>query len=59
VAWFDRHIVDGFMNSFAWVTNTVSLRIRGLQSGQLQQYGYVFVSGVLLLVLTFIYIITI
>ena len=44
------------MNGIAWVTNTVSDRIKGLQSGQLQKYGFVFVSGVLLLVIAFVYV---
>jgi len=57
VAWFDRHIVDGTMNGIAWVTQTVSNRIKGLQSGQLQQYGFVFVTGAVALVLFFIYLI--
>lgn len=55
IAWFDRHIVDGFMNSIAWVTNKTSEGIKGLQSGQLQKYGYVFISGVVVLVFIFIY----
>ena len=57
VAWFDRHIVDGTMNGIAWVTQTVSERIKGLQSGQLQMYGFIFVSGAVGLVLVFIYLI--
>jgi NADH-quinone oxidoreductase subunit L len=57
VAWFDRHIVDGTMNGIAWVTQTVSNRIKGLQSGQLQQYGFIFVSGAVALVLVFIYLV--
>ncbi|MBE0666611.1 MAG: NADH-quinone oxidoreductase subunit L, partial [Bacteroidales bacterium] len=56
IAWFDRHIVDGAMNGIAWVAQTVSFRIRGFQSGQLQKYAFVFVSGVIALVLVFIYI---
>ena len=56
VAWFDRHIVDGTMNAIATVTQVVSFRIRGLQSGQLQQYVYVFVSGTILLAIIFIYL---
>lgn len=56
IAWFDRHIVDGTMNGIAWVTQTVSFKIRGFQSGQLQKYAFVFVSGVIGLVLVFIYI---
>ena len=48
---FDRHVVDGFMNFLAWGANRVSYDIRGLQSGQVQQYAYVFVLGALLLVI--------
>lgn len=51
IAWFDRHVVDGFMNFLAWGANRVSYDIRGLQSGQVQQYAYVFVLGTLLLVI--------
>lgn len=51
IAWFDRHIVDGTMNGVAFVIASSSERIKGLQSGQLQQYALVFVSGVVLLTL--------
>ncbi len=56
IAWFDRHIVDGSMNGMAYVTNEVSDRIKKLQSGQLQHYAMVFVSGAVLLTLLFIYL---
>jgi len=54
IAWFDRHIVDGTMNGIAGVTQFVSFQIRGLQSGKLHQYGFVFVSGVVILVIIFV-----
>ncbi len=57
VAWFDRHIVDGTMNGIAYVTQSVSSMIKGLQSGQLQKYGYVFVTGVIALAIVFIYLV--
>ena len=56
VAWFDRHVVDATMNGIANVTQTVSFRIRGLQSGQLQKYAFVFVSGAIMLAILFIYL---
>jgi NADH-quinone oxidoreductase subunit L len=56
IAWFDRHIVDGSMNGISYVTNQASERIRGFQSGQLQQYALVFVSGAVILALLFIYL---
>jgi len=56
VAWFDRHIVDGTMNTVATVTQAVSFRIRGFQSGQLQKYAFVFISGAILLFVLLIYL---
>ena len=56
VAWFDRHIVDGSMNGIAWVTNYSSNKIKGFQSGQVQQYAFVFISGAILLSVVFIYL---
>jgi NADH-quinone oxidoreductase subunit L len=57
VAWFDRHIVDGTMNGIAAMTNYTSYKIRGFQSGQLQKYAFVFVSAVILLAVTIMYLI--
>ncbi len=54
IAWFDRHVVDGFFDFLAWATNTTSDEIRGLQSGQVQQYTYVFLCGALALILLLI-----
>lgn len=51
IAWWDRHVVDGFFNFLAWATNATSDEIRGFQSGQVQQYTYVFLCGALLLIL--------
>lgn len=58
VAWFDRHIVDGTMNGIGWIVSTSSAKIKGLQSGQLQQYAAVFIAGALGLVLMVIYILS-
>jgi len=54
-SWFDRNIIDGFLNGIASFTNMVSEKTKGLQSGQLQQYGIYMISGVLALFLVFIY----
>ncbi len=59
VAWFDRHVVDATMDGIAWITNAVSFRIKGLQSGQVQQYAFVFVSSAILLGILFIYLFSI
>jgi NADH-quinone oxidoreductase subunit L len=55
IAWFDRHVIDAFMDFTATATNKVSAEIKGLQSGQLQHYAYIFLSGVVLIVLIMIF----
>lgn len=52
IAWFDRHIVDGFFDFLAWGTHALSIKIRGLQSGSVQQYALVFFLGILLVIFT-------
>lgn len=54
IAWFDRHVVDGFFNFIAWGAHATSDEIRGLQSGQVQQYVFVFLCGALALILLLI-----
>ncbi len=49
LAWFDRHIIDGTMDSFAYLTNKASGAVRPLQSGQVQMYVWIYVIGALLL----------
>ena len=56
LAWFDRHIIDGALNGMASVTQRVSYAIRGLQSGQIQQYAIVFLLGTLLIVLLVVFL---
>ena len=57
LAWFDRHIVDGTMNGIAGITQYAAYSIKGLQSGKLQQYAFVFISGTIILVLIFVYLV--
>lgn len=56
IAWFDRHIIDNTMNGIASVTNFISEKIKGLQSGQLQQYAFVMVSGMILILVLALYL---
>ena len=51
IAWWDRHVVDGFFDFLAWGANATSDEIRGLQSGRIQQYTFVFLLGTLALIL--------
>ncbi len=56
LAWFDRHIIDGTLSGMAVVTQRISYAIRGLQSGQVQQYAFVFLLGTLLIVLLVVFL---
>ncbi len=47
--WFDRHVVDGFINGLATATDWFSIRIRVFQSGEIQWYAWVFLFGTLLI----------
>ena len=47
IAWFDRHVVDGFFNSLAVATNAVAEWIRVIQSGSVQRYCIWMLSGAL------------
>ena len=45
LAWFDRNVVDAFMDFWAWGSQKLSSLIKGLQSGRVQDYAWVFVMG--------------
>lgn len=49
IAWFDRHIIDGTMNGLAYVTNSLSIAIKGFQSGKVQMYIWWYLIGAVLL----------
>ncbi len=49
IAWFDRHVIDGTMDALATITQKASYAIRGLQSGQVQMYVWIYLIGALLL----------
>ena len=54
-AWFDRHVVDGTMNGIGNTTVWISEKIKGLQSGRVQDYAMFFVSGVVVITMLFWY----
>ncbi len=56
LAWFDRHVIDASMNGMAGTTQWFSLKIKSFQSGQVQQYAYVFLLGTLAIALMVIFI---
>lgn len=47
IAWFDRHVVDGFMNLMARGANGAAWMIRYMQSGSVQRYCIWFLGGAL------------
>jgi len=55
-AWFDKNIVDGLMNETGNTTMGISEKIKGFQSGKVQQYAIYFLAGVIGLAVLFIYI---
>ncbi len=55
-AWFDKNIVDGFMNGLATTTEKISGLIKGLQSGKVQNYALYFFGGIIGLAVLFIYL---
>jgi NADH-quinone oxidoreductase subunit L len=51
IAWFDRHVIDGFFNFLAGGAHSTSYGIRKWQSGQIQQYALIFLCGALAIIL--------
>ncbi len=49
IKWFDRHVIDATMDGLAWTTQKVSDSIKGLQSGQVQLYVWVYIVGSLII----------
>ena len=47
IAWFDRHVVDGFMDLLARGANGAAWLIRDMQSGSVQRYCIWFLGGAL------------
>lgn len=54
-AWIDRNIIDGAVAAVGGGSEWISERIKGLQSGKVQQYGIYFLFGVILLASLFIF----
>jgi len=56
IAWFDRHVVDGFMNLQSTATNYVSRKIKFVQSGEIQDYAWAFIMGTVVIISLLIFI---
>lgn len=49
LAWFDRHVIDQFMNFMAWATNASGENVQPIQSGKVQSYAIWFMGGIVVL----------
>lgn len=54
-AWIDRNVIDGFVNGVAGTVASISVFIKGLQSGKVQTYALYFFTGIAGLAVLFIY----
>ncbi|HSN07751.1 MAG TPA: NADH-quinone oxidoreductase subunit L, partial [Hanamia sp.] len=54
-AWFDKNIVNGLVNASGNTTEKVSSKIKGIQSGKVQQYGLYFLVATITMAVLFIY----
>lgn len=52
LAWFDRHVIDQFMNFMAWATNASGESVQPIQSGKVQSYAIWFLGGIVVLTMT-------
>jgi NADH-quinone oxidoreductase subunit L len=55
-AWFDKHVVDGMVNATGSTTQLIAEKIKGLQSGKMQDYAIYFLGGALALAACAIYL---
>ncbi|MBL0136149.1 MAG: NADH-quinone oxidoreductase subunit L [Chitinophagaceae bacterium] len=55
-AWFDKNIIDGMVNMAGDSTVWISGKIKGIQSGKVQQYALYFMAGIIGLVLLLVYV---
>ncbi|MEO6719805.1 MAG: NADH-quinone oxidoreductase subunit L [Ferruginibacter sp.] len=56
-AWFDKNVVDGLVNATGDTTELISQKIKGFQSGKVQQYAIYFLVGIIGMAVLFIYFI--
>jgi len=55
-AWFDKNVVDGLVIATGNSTKLISERIKGFQSGKVQEYAIYFLAGVIGMAVLAIYI---
>ncbi len=55
IAWFDRNVIDGFMNLLGVTVEKTAERLKVIQTGRMQDYAMYFVSGVIAIVMLIVY----
>jgi len=55
IAWFDRNVIDGFMNLLGVTVEKTAEKIKFIQTGRMQDYAMYFVSGVIAIVMFIVY----
>ncbi len=56
IAWFDKHIVDGFLDLTGNSIVAASVKTKNIQSGEIHQYAYFILMGVLITTMLILYI---
>jgi len=56
IAFFDKKYVDGTMEGIGNKTVVIANKIKGIQSGKVQDYAFGFIAGVVVLAMVFIYL---
>jgi len=56
IAWFDKKVVDASMRGVGSKTIQASEKIKGIQSGKVQDYAFSFIIGTVVLAIVFIYL---
>lgn len=51
LAWFDRHVIDQFLNFMAWGANATAEEVQPMQNGKIQSYIIWFFVGILAIAL--------
>jgi NADH-quinone oxidoreductase subunit L len=53
VKWFDRHVVDGTVNLFSFLTRWSGIKLRYTMTGKVQNYALIIFAGLLIMIAAF------
>ena len=55
IAWFDRNVIDGFMNLLGLTVEKSAEKVKVIQTGRMQDYAMYFLGGVVGIVMLIVY----